>query len=117
MKGVEISNKSIFKIGLMEMSSQNRQECPLCDEIIEFKLIDAGNMKKISCKECAEFIVSLQAEKILKKSSSEWKSQLASKTKQTPNEYIYVITKSSDKQNLNLSIVGSWKKRSEFNCK
>ena len=59
----------------------NRQMCPLCNTVADFKLTHGGNRKYFYCEECSDHEVSRAAERKLATAPQAWKRQLSAKAR------------------------------------
>lgn len=47
------------------MSTTNNQKCPLCGSAAEYEMIAGGQSKHFHCKNCVEFVITIEAERKL----------------------------------------------------
>lgn len=74
------------------MTATSYQQCPLCKNNAEYKLVDRDNSKKFDCNKCTEFVISRCAEKHLINGNPEWRDELSEKARQGNVNNILVVT-------------------------
>jgi len=77
-------------------TTENKQNCPLCERPARFIGVDFGRKKKFSCPNCKVFVISPDTEKNLSKLSRKQKDELSKKSSQCDNETILLIWLAED---------------------
>lgn len=77
------------------MTSTIEQQCPLCSRNSQYEFRDHRILKYFLCHTCNEFMISIDAEKRLLKSISQWRTAFSDRAKLSDKENIFVITLAS----------------------
>jgi len=81
------------------MSATQTQECPLCCSAdAEYQVITNSQNKHFHCKNCIEFIVTLEAERKLKDFAESSRKKLSLEASKTTNpSFVYFISCTKEK--------------------
>ena len=70
-----------------------KQQCPLCEEVAEFKHPSYGvGPKCFTCVKCHNYVLSTRAELLLKSRPDKWKLGLSEKSKNAKNGTVLLIS-------------------------
>jgi hypothetical protein len=86
----------------MEKETQ-LQRGPLCASPAEYRWVDSKNTKHFYCTNCAQFRISISAEKRLEQGPTSWKMRLSKMALDHPSGQTLVITRPEDKEYIPLS--------------
>jgi hypothetical protein len=76
-----------------------KQNCPLCDRVVEFVGIDFGRKKKFNCPHCSVYKISIASEEAITKLSKEQKEIISKAAAQCrPQTMLLIWTDQDTKQ-------------------
>ena len=69
-----------------------KQDCPLCNTLAGYELVDHDDKKHFKCPVCTKFLVTIDSEDEITNQSTEWKMNASSTAKNVKIGEIMVIT-------------------------